>query len=61
MSDKTFELSIMILTAVVILWIIAGIFLHLSLALVILAALVVEIGAGIALLRLWGKSYMARQ
>ncbi len=61
MTDKTFELSILVLTAVVILWIIAGIFLHFDLALVILAAIVAEIGVGTALLRFWGKSYMARQ
>lgn len=61
MSDKTFESGILILTAVVVLWIVAGVFLRFSLALVILAALVVEIGAGAVLLRSWGKSYMARQ
>lgn len=60
MSDKTFEISIITLTIVVILGIIAGICLHLNLALIIVGALVLELGVSTLLLHLWGRSYMSR-
>ncbi len=61
MSDKTFEISILVLTIVVVLGIVAGIILHASLVLVIAAAIVVEFGLGGLLLHVWGKAYMSRQ
>lgn len=61
MSDISFERSLIALTGLVIVWIVAGIVLKLlGVAWVIIMGLVVEIVGGGVLLSYWGKSYMAR-
>jgi len=72
MSDKTFEVSLCVLTAAALIWMIAGIVLGAVglpwaavdlgalVFLTVLIGLVVEIVGGGALLYFWGKNYMAR-
>ena len=61
MSDKAFETSLTVLTALVLLWIILGIVFGIMWGWVVLLGLVVEIFAGGYLLRRWGKDYMERE
>ena len=67
MSDKTFELSLTLLTVLVVLWIILGIVFRIQgwfpigVGWVILIGLAVELVGGGFLLHYWGKSYMERQ
>ena len=61
MKDKTFEMSLIALTCVVVLWIVLGIVFGLiPWGWVVIVGLVVEIVGGGALLHYWGKSYMSR-
>ncbi len=61
MSDKVFETSLTVLTALVLLWIILGIVFGMAWGWVVLIGLTVEIVAGGYLLRRWGKAYMERE
>ena len=62
MSDKTFEISLTGMTALVVLWLILGIvFGVLAWGLVVIIGLVVEIVGGSFLLRSWGKAYMEKE
>ena len=62
MSDKAFETSLTVLTALVLVWIILGIILpFLAWGWAVLTGLVVEIVLGGFLLRRWGKVYMERE
>ncbi len=61
MSDKAFETSLTVLTALVLLWIILGIVFGMAWGLVVLIGLAIEIVAGGYLLRRWGKAYMERE
>ncbi len=61
MSDKAFETSLTVLTALVLLWIILGIIFGMAWGWVVLIGLAVEIVAGGYLLRRWGKTYMERE
>jgi hypothetical protein len=62
MSDKTFEVSLTTLTALVLVWIILGIVFNvLAWGWVVFFGLVVELGLGGFLLRRWGKAYMERE
>ncbi len=62
MSDKTFERSAIILTALVVLWIALGIvFGAMDWGWVVVVGIIVEvIGIGV-LLYYWGRHYMARE
>ncbi|MBN1376570.1 MAG: hypothetical protein JXA01_10510 [Dehalococcoidia bacterium] len=72
MSDRSFEVSLVVLTAAVLVWIVAGIVmgilgyywadmgLGLLIFLTILIGLVVLIIGGGMLLHFWGKNYMSR-
>ena len=61
MSDKTFELSLITLSLIALLWIVlGGIFGILSITWVIITGLAVWIIGGGALLYFWGKNYMSR-
>jgi len=61
MSDKAFETSLTVLTALVLLWIILGIVFGMAWGWVVLIGLAIEIVAGGYLLRRWGKAYMERE
>ncbi len=61
MSDKAFETSLTVLTALVLLWIILGIIFGMAWGWVVLIGLTVEIVAGGYLLRRWGRAYMERE
>jgi len=62
MSDRTFEISLSGLTALVLLWIVLGIVLGImAWGWVVVIGLVVEIIGGVFLLRSWGKRYMERE
>jgi hypothetical protein len=61
MSDKAFETSLTVLTALVLLWIILGIVFGMAWGWVVLIGLAVEIVAGGYLLRRWGKAYMEKE
>jgi len=62
MSDRTFEISLTGLIALVVLWIILGIVFGIMGWLpVVLIGLVVGIVGGGFLLHYWGKSYMERE
>jgi 5-bromo-4-chloroindolyl phosphate hydrolysis protein len=61
MSDKTFELSLIALSLIALLWIVlGGIFGILSISWVIITGLVAWIIGGGTLLYFWGKNYMSR-
>ena len=61
MSDKTFELSLIALSLIALLWImLGGIFRLLDITWVIIIGLAAWIGGGGALLYFWGKDYMSR-
>ena len=61
MSDKTFELSLIALSLLALLWIVlGGIFGLLGITWVIITGLVVWIIGGGTLLHFWGKNYMSR-
>jgi len=61
MSDKTFELSLIVLSLIALLWIVlGGIFGLLGITWVIITSLVVWIIGGGTLLYFWGKNYMSR-
>jgi len=61
MSDKTFELSLIALSLVALLWIaLGGIFGLLGITWVIITGLVIWIIGGGTLLYFWGKNYMSR-
>ncbi|OGO61575.1 MAG: hypothetical protein A2Z36_03855 [Chloroflexi bacterium RBG_19FT_COMBO_48_23] len=61
MSDKTFELSLITLSLIALLWIVlGGIFGILSITWVIITGLAVWIIGGGTLLYFWGKNYMSR-
>ena len=62
MSDTTFERSLLALTILMIIWLVAGIILGLlPVAWVIISAIVIEIVAGGFLVHYWGKDYMNRK
>ena len=61
MSDKTFELSLIALSLVALLWmVLGGIFGLLGITWVIISGLLVWIIGGGTLLYFWGKNYMSR-
>ena len=61
MSDKTFELSLIALSLLALLWIVlGGIFGLLGITWVIITGLVAWIIGGGTLLYFWGKNYMSR-
>ncbi|MBN2462045.1 MAG: hypothetical protein JXB43_00420 [Dehalococcoidia bacterium] len=61
MSDKTFELSLIALSLISLLWIVAGGILGiLGITWLIITGLVVWIIGGGILLYFWGKNYMSR-
>lgn len=61
MRDKTFELSLIALSLIALLWIVLGsIFGLLGITWVIITGLVAWIIGGGALLYFWGKNYMSR-
>ncbi len=62
MSNKTFEWSVIGLTALVVLWIVLGIvFGIMGWGWAVVVGLVVEIVGGGVMLNYWGKSYMSRE
>ena len=61
MSDKTFELSLIALSLLALLWIVlGGVFGLLGITWVIITGLVAWIIGGGTLLYFWGKNYMSR-
>ncbi len=61
MSDKTFELSLIALSLVALLWIVlGGVFGLLGITWVIITGLLAWIIGGGTLLYFWGKNYMSR-
>ena len=63
MNDKAFQWSLTITTILVSIWLIAGIifYYYVPFILVLLSAIVVEMGVAIILLHYWGKDYMGRR
>ncbi len=63
MSDKTFQWSLTITTILVSILLIAGIvfYYYVPFILVLLSAIVIEMGVAIILLHYWGKDYMGRR
>lgn len=63
MNDKAFQWSMTITTILVLIWLIAGIvfYYYVPFILVLLSAIVVEMGVAIVLLYYWGKDYMGRR
>ncbi len=58
MNDKQFEISMIVITVIVLLWMILGsIFLH-SIALPVITGIIIWLIVGVVLLYIWGKSYM---
>ncbi|UCH51460.1 MAG: hypothetical protein JSV54_01450 [Chloroflexota bacterium] len=61
MSDKTFELSLIALSLIALLWImLGGIFGILNITWVIITGLVIWIIGGGTLLYFWGRNYMSQ-
>ena len=61
MSDKKFELSLIALSLIALLWmVLGGVFGLLGITWVVITGLVVWIIGGGALLYFWGKNYMSR-
>ena len=62
MSDKNFEISLSVLSAAVLLWLVLGIvFGVIGWGLVVLSAVLVELVGGGLMLHYWGKAYMSQE
>ena len=62
MSDKTFEISLSVFSAAVLLWLVLGIVFNvIAWGWVVLIAILVELVGGGTMLHYWGKTYMARE
>lgn len=62
MSDGAFQWGLTAATVLVVVWIAIGIaLLRLPVLVAVVSGIVVEFGAGIPLVRYWGKNYMGRR